>query len=89
MLASRLGTYNTDDSVNAQFVGNVWIDANLNMTKDPNQAAASRVQVDLIDSAGKVVATAVTDPLGNYSFPAPLGRQQKYTVEIVLQPDMP
>ncbi|MDP1792999.1 MAG: SdrD B-like domain-containing protein, partial [Acidimicrobiales bacterium] len=49
--------------------GTLWIDTNGNGIVDPSEPTLSGVTVKLIDGAGNVVGTAVTDAGGNYSFP--------------------
>ncbi|MCB0141201.1 MAG: hypothetical protein KDE50_14950, partial [Caldilineaceae bacterium] len=50
-------------------IGNrVWNDADGNGIQDPNEAPIANVTVKLVDGAGSVIATAVTDANGNYLF---------------------
>ncbi len=61
--------------------GSLWLDTNGNGKADPDEPMLKGVTVNLVDGAGKVVATAVTDDSGHYSFAnvAP----GTYTIEIV------
>lgn len=50
-------------------VGNlVWIDTDGDGIQDPSESGFSGVEVQLRDPSGTVIATAVTDENGNYSF---------------------
>jgi hypothetical protein len=50
-------------------IGNkVWLDNNKNGIIDPNEPGVSGITVTLYDGSGKIVATTVTDALGNYLF---------------------
>ena len=50
-------------------VGNlVWIDTDSDGIQDPSEGGFSGVEVQLRDPSGAVIATAITDENGNYSF---------------------
>ena len=53
----------------ARVEGTTWVDTNGNGTRDPSEVVLPGVRVTLTDSTGKVVATAITDGKGFYSFP--------------------
>ena len=46
----------------------VWFDANNNGLLDGNEEGIANVSVDLLDSMGQVVATAITNSFGNLEF---------------------
>lgn len=49
--------------------GTVWVDSNRSGTIDTGEARLPGVTVQLLDVAGRVVGTDVTDANGDYSFP--------------------
>jgi protocatechuate 3,4-dioxygenase beta subunit len=50
-------------------IGNkVWLDNNKNGIADANEPGVSGVTVSLLDKDGQIIATTVTDALGNYLF---------------------
>ncbi len=48
--------------------GYIFYDFNKNMVQDPNEHAFANVTVNLMDSSGAVIATAVTDANGDFAF---------------------
>jgi protocatechuate 3,4-dioxygenase beta subunit len=64
------GIYTGLDFGNFQLVsvsGNVYNDLNGNGNQDPGDAGLKGWMVDVINSSGQVVASALTDPNGNYT----------------------
>jgi uncharacterized surface anchored protein len=53
----------------ATLTGTVFLDPNRSGARDPAETGAGGITVSLLNSAGVVVATAVTDANGNYTFP--------------------
>jgi protocatechuate 3,4-dioxygenase beta subunit len=50
-------------------IGNrVWLDENKNGLQDPGETGVSGVTLSLYNNAGTIIATTITDGLGNYKF---------------------
>ncbi len=55
-------------------IGNrVWFDADYDGIQDPNENGIPGVEIELVDKAGSVMATVVTDADGNYYFSSAAG----------------
>ncbi len=52
----------------AEISGYVYVDQNINQRRDAGEAPIGGVRVDLLDAAGKIVATTTTDSSGFYRF---------------------
>jgi hypothetical protein len=52
----------------ASIVGNVFVDTNRDGTKGPSESGANPITISLVNAAGTVIATTVTDANGNYTF---------------------
>jgi uncharacterized repeat protein (TIGR01451 family) len=52
----------------ASVSGSLWLDKNADGKADPDEPMLAGVTVQLIDAHGHIVATAVTDAAGHYSF---------------------
>ena len=52
----------------ASVSGTVFMDPNRNGSRDPSETGAGGVTVSLLNSVGTVIATAITDANGNYTF---------------------
>ncbi|MFC4639126.1 beta strand repeat-containing protein [Deinococcus hohokamensis] len=61
--------------------GRVFGDPNYNGTVDSTESGLSGVTVQLLNTAGTVVATTTTDSSGNYTFP--VSSNTTYTVQVV------
>jgi large repetitive protein len=55
-------------NTSASIAGTVYRDSNNNGTIQPTDAPIAGQTVELLNSGGTVIATAITDSLGNYSF---------------------
>jgi protocatechuate 3,4-dioxygenase beta subunit len=65
---AQLVEYNFCELLPGSISGNVYSDLNLNCVREADERGLSGVRVDLLDSAGSLVATTVTDADGNYRF---------------------
>ena len=63
----------------------LWLDDNWNGIKDTTEAPMTWVTLNLLDTNGNIVDTAVTDSNGNYTFDEIIPGD--YTVEILLEED--
>jgi protocatechuate 3,4-dioxygenase beta subunit len=52
----------------ASVSGTVFLDPNRSGSRDPSETGAGGVTVSLVSSTGNVIATAITDANGNYTF---------------------
>jgi hypothetical protein len=52
----------------ASVSGTVFLDPNRSGARDPSETGAGGVTVSLLNAAGNVIATAITDANGNYTF---------------------
>jgi hypothetical protein len=63
------GTYDFGFFKSVGSIGNrVWVDANQNGLQDAGEVGLASVTVSLFDGVGNLIATTVTDGLGNYRF---------------------
>jgi len=65
---AQLEDYNFCELLPGSISGNVYVDNNLNCTRDPDERGLSGTRIDLLDSSGSVVAFTHTDANGNYRF---------------------
>ena len=56
------------DLPGARLIGTVWQDVDRNGVFDAGEVGVGGITVNLLDSAGMVIATTTTDASGNYSF---------------------
>ncbi len=56
-------------STGASVSGTVFLDPNRSGSRDPSETGAAGVTVSLVSATGSVIATAITDANGNYTFP--------------------
>ena len=62
------GIYLTPPPNNASLGNFVWYDTNTNGVQDAGEVGVQGVVVDLLDVSGNVIATTITDALGEYIF---------------------
>jgi protocatechuate 3,4-dioxygenase beta subunit len=62
------GIFLTPPPDNASIGNFVWFDTNSNGIQDAGEVGAQGVTVDLLDATGNVIASTVTDALGEYIF---------------------
>ncbi|MFZ9091007.1 MAG: SdrD B-like domain-containing protein, partial [Planctomycetaceae bacterium] len=76
-IANPAGDAGPADNLNVDFgfeldtaviYGNVWQDYNADTIRDSQDTGFDSVTVQLLDSAGTVVTSVITDPTGNYRF---------------------
>ncbi|OQX07623.1 MAG: hypothetical protein BWK80_49265, partial [Desulfobacteraceae bacterium IS3] len=60
--------YKTGGSVTASLGDYVWYDVNQNGIQDAGESGVAGVKVNLLNAAGTVIATAITDNTGYYQF---------------------
>lgn len=72
-----------DPAGNGSVTGTVFNDANFNGAQDPGEAGLSGDTVDVLNSAGSVIATTTTDANGDYAFSAlPTGEDLSLTATV-------
>ena len=79
--ANRNTGYVTATGTSGAITGQVWLDSDLDASKDAAESGMRAIQVILRDSNGLIVTTEYTDLSGHYSFPnVPVG---SYSLDIV------